>query len=65
MEGQIIRQSVAEMPDGEILMFTTTHVGHSMETYLFFGISYITWWGSCDPEKDGYKKLLGNLYYKA
>lgn len=59
-----ISESSTIMPSGDIVICTSTKVGHSKETPLFFNLYYIEWWGTCDPEKSGYKRIFGKIYYK-
>jgi len=47
-----------------LFQITSQQIGRSVETPLWFGFSLFTWWGECDPEKDGFKKIFGSLYYK-
>ena len=64
MEKVLINESLSPLPNGNLLRCQSWQSGRSVQISLLFGLSLFKWWGVCDPKKDGFKKLFGNLYYK-
>jgi len=64
MESRIVHQSKTIMPNGNILVCTSRQTGFRCATPIFWNLYDIEWWGNCDPEKDGYKKLFWNFYWE-
>lgn len=60
----IIHISSTILDNGNILECKSTRIGHSVSTHIIFSLYRINWYGDCDPTKEGYKPLFGNIYIK-
>ncbi len=61
---ELIHQSEAPDGNGNIIRCTSYSSGKMRIQPLGFGFYHVKWWGSCNPLKDGYTKILYNIYWK-